>query len=740
MIRKSWYQNVDVQFELIHQTKHRETFFLPFDKLKNSTPPIRWMNASAIKFLRMHWDRYKFLEKDMNIYHSLSKYKNFPTFSYSWRVKSEQQRVWMKEFHKYITGYDLFVETDSKDIEKSHADTLKIKRFLDDYNMKYTCNFSLARDTPILIKIKNKIKLIEIKNAINYVNMGKVLTLDFENKIVWKKIINFISHHDKLINISHRQGGNIPTQCTKDHASFVLNPKTYEIYEKKGSDLKVGDFLITINNSQDIIKDEIKNIDFEYKYNGKIKKEKIKLTNELMWCLGAYLGDGSLTAHSIQLGKSDFDLVKRFGSYFDKQYYKIDKRGKYKDLLYVWINSKKWRDFFFYSCGKLAGNKHLPPFIWQLSKDKIYSFLEGYIDADGQKTNEHFVKIKSKSKTIIKELCWLLKLIGVSNRINKEIIKAHPNPQGKTIKGFTAYSIAINREELKGKISKYSKDKNKFSPESIDNCLPTEIFKELFKHIKPKIMGGGDGGRPDSLIRNKETLSREFLKKYLGWIKKTNKNKTKEVDNIIKNIENVLNSDVRITKITKITYNKTLSPVYDISVENTERFYTGIYPTLWCNSGSKGFHIILPYEEFSFLGLKIYDEEIEKKAGNFKFWMRNFPIKHEQLIKFSDLVLLFKLIAWRLHTILGCETIDTSVQDVKRVKKIAYSWDVKSGLIALPLTDEQLTNFRKDICRPKPVLKTGVHKRGLLWRNMDVDKEQREKKTLTFLQDLGILA
>ena len=298
MIRKSWYQNVDVQFELIHQTKHRETFFLPFDKLKNSTPPIRWMNASAIKFLKMHWDRYKFLDKDMNIYSSLATYKNFPTFSYSWRVKSEQQRVWMKEFHKYINGYDLFVETDSKDIEKSHADTLKIKNFLDDYNIKYSLKFS----------------------------------------------------------------------------------------------------------------------------------------------------------------------------------------------------------------------------------------------------------------------------------------------------------------------------------------------------------------------------------------------------------------------------------------------------------GSKGFHYIVQYSEFEFLGLKIYDEEIEKKAGNFKFWMKNFPMSLSQLKKFSDLVLLFKLIAWRLHTILGCETIDTSVQDVKRVIKLAYSWDVKSGLIALPLTDEQLTNFRKDICRPENVLKAGVHKRGLLWRNTSVDKEQRENKTLTFLQDLGILA
>lgn len=293
--RKGYYSNIDIQYEIIHQHKHRETFFLPYIN-KESKPPIRWLNASALKFMEKHWDRYGFLEKDMNLYHSLATYKDFPVFSYSWRVKSEQQRVWLKEFKDYITKYDLFIETDSPDIEKAHWQSLEIFTFLD-----------------------------------------------------------------------------------------------------------------------------------------------------------------------------------------------------------------------------------------------------------------------------------------------------------------------------------------------------------------------------------------RRLKFYVKF------------------------------------------------------------------SGSKGFHFISPYEEFEFLKLPIYDEKLEKKTGNFKFWVRNFPMKRSELHKFTDLVMLFKVIAWRLSLVLGCDTIDTSVQDVKRVVKTAYSYDVKSGLIAYPLDYEQLLNFKKSDFTAENVLKRANHKRGLLWRNAELDKEQREKNVLELLKDLDII-
>lgn len=719
--RKSFYNNIDIQYELIYQLQKRETMLIPYKKNEEGKMkaqiPVRWLSIQYRGMLEKQWKQFRFFEQNMNLYHSLATYENMPMFAWNWRIKSEQQKIWLKEFHKYLTRYDLFIETDSEEVYPAIEDAKKIKIFLDSYFVKYYMKFSLSGDTPIMIRQHCKIKIIEIKNAINYVKNSEVLTLSQDNQIVWRKILDFISHHDRLIEVYTKQSGNVPIKCTKDHSAFILDPETYKIKSKKGSDLKAGDYLITINSSEDIVQEKLEHIDFEYRFNRKIKSKNIKITNDLMWCLGAYLGDGSCSKYQLSLGKSDFGLVMRFGSFFENPYYRESKRTKgHKTLLYCQISSKMWRDFFDYSCGHLARHKHLPPFIWNLSKDKIYSFIEGYIDTDGQKTDKHFIKIKSKSKRIITELCWLLKLEGISCRINREVIKPHPNPEGKMIKGFVAWMISINREELIMILQKYSKEKNKFSPEPIDRCLPTKIFRNLLKNIKPKIMRDIYGNRKDSLIRNKETLSVDFLKEYLDWIEKNNKVQSQNIEDTIKNIKKILYSDVKITKINKIKKQKILSKVYDISVEDTERFYTGMYPLLWNNSGSKGIHFIIPHEEFSHLKVPLFDITGEKKS----------------------LVNIFKELAENIKLVLDLPTMDTSINDIKRVIKVAYSWDVKSGLIALPLTDDQFNNFNAEMVRPENVLKKGVHKRRLLWRNIDKPKHNRQLNIIRMLKDFEI--
>jgi len=155
--RKSWYENINVQFELIHQQKWRETFFLPYlwDDRKNkfvSTPPVRWMNCSAIKFLKMNWERYGFLDKNMNLYFSLATYKNFPTFSWNWRVKSQQQAIWLTEFKNYIKAYDLFIETDSDDLKDSFREAVEIKDFLLKYDIKFCCGMSGSKGVHFIVQ------------------------------------------------------------------------------------------------------------------------------------------------------------------------------------------------------------------------------------------------------------------------------------------------------------------------------------------------------------------------------------------------------------------------------------------------------------------------------------------------------------------------------------------------------------------------------------------------------------
>jgi hypothetical protein len=154
--RAGWYGNINVLFEIIKsQMGGRETVFLPFrpdenGKLK-STPPIRWLMANYIGMLQKHWERYNFLDEPMNLYYSLTTYTQMAMFSYSWRIKSQQQNLWLEEFKNYIKSYDVLIETDSPDLNLSFADAIQIKQFFDKYRIRYRCSFSGSKGVHLVI-------------------------------------------------------------------------------------------------------------------------------------------------------------------------------------------------------------------------------------------------------------------------------------------------------------------------------------------------------------------------------------------------------------------------------------------------------------------------------------------------------------------------------------------------------------------------------------------------------------
>jgi hypothetical protein len=124
--------------------------FIPYID-KKSASPIRWLNAQYINMLKRHFKEFGFLEKEMNIYHSLASYKDFPMFSYNYRKKSAQQKIWLDRFHEYIKGYDLFIETDcAEDIDRARRDIKKVMQFFDKYNVRYSLKSSGSKGFHLL--------------------------------------------------------------------------------------------------------------------------------------------------------------------------------------------------------------------------------------------------------------------------------------------------------------------------------------------------------------------------------------------------------------------------------------------------------------------------------------------------------------------------------------------------------------------------------------------------------------
>lgn len=108
-------------------------------------------------------------------------------------------------------------------------------------------------------------------------------------------------------------------------------------------------------------------------------------------------------------------------------------------------------------------------------------------------------------------------------------------------------------------------------------------------------------------------------------------------------------------------------------------------------SGSKGFHITVPYE--------------------------NLPLELKNL-SYDKLAKVFKLFAYELKLIKKIKDIDTSIFDLRRIKKVPYSVVYPYYRVALPLTDEQFDNFKlSDVFLPNLVDKAEkFKKRGLLTR------------------------
>ena len=109
-------------------------------------------------------------------------------------------------------------------------------------------------------------------------------------------------------------------------------------------------------------------------------------------------------------------------------------------------------------------------------------------------------------------------------------------------------------------------------------------------------------------------------------------------------------------------------------------------------SGS-GFHIVVPSQYL--VDLPVWDGEI----------------KH--IVQFCEMV------NTELSELFYLPTLDLGLMDVRRIWKVPYTYDWKSGNICLPLDDWQFNNFRFSMVKPENVHACGVRNRGLLVRHID---------------------
>ncbi|MBI5061497.1 MAG: replication factor C small subunit [Candidatus Aenigmarchaeota archaeon] len=450
-------------------------------------------------------------------------------------------------------------------------------------------NASVTPDTPILIKQNGKIKRTNFaeldkeyfKNEETHtdrlpVSDLEILSIDNDYKIC-SKPVNYIFRHkkDKIAKLKF-EGGIVKTSL--DHSVMILN-QDGELEDKKVSDLKEGDFLVTFKTE---IGGETGNIDVKAfkpdlyvnlksgrRLNPKIKTvlDSIELDDDISWSMGLYLAEGCLSHPKSDqfiyvLGyPKEKDMAKRVENIFLNLNLPVYKpmgrsgfdRNKESSIQIRILNTQMGRFFSnnFYGDSKIkrAPNKRVPDFIFRAAPKARISFIRGYHDGDGCGKWGHVARMSSRSRECLIDIAWLGRISGMETSCfegESRIIWENPKftyIKSELIPSFIAQNI----------IKKY-------------NLPLTYLLRHSLYHKK--------SGR----------VSKKAMKSILEKI---------EIDDdFIKRMKKLVASDISVVEIKNIDIVDYDGYVYDVSVPDTQMFWGGTIPILLHNSDERGIETI----------------------------------------------------------------------------------------------------------------------------------------------------
>ena len=169
----------------------------------------------------------------------------------------------------------------------------------------------------------------------------------------------------------------------------------------------------------------------------------LPVTKELMWFLGWYLAEGSLSKHqiSLSLGKKDEAFLPELTQAVEQVFGETPRCHYDRDseaIKFYFHSVAGARLMKAWGLGKKADQKSVPDIVFSLSADLQYSFLEGYFLGDGTTigTNISFV---TNSHLLKEGLLYLLGQLG--------LIATHTEHQAKSNDLITTkhnyYSVTV---------------------------------------------------------------------------------------------------------------------------------------------------------------------------------------------------------------------------------------------------------------------------------------------------------
>lgn len=148
--RKAYYQNTFVLMEIVKCLKNRECAWIDRDGKKN----IRYLYASKVDFLKIHFDKLDFYNYRVNMYCSVATLSHIPIITYNLKTRrlTPEYKDVNENYAKFVTSYEIFFDFDLKeDFESGFKEAKEFKKILDEMKVPYLLHNSSKRGFHFII-------------------------------------------------------------------------------------------------------------------------------------------------------------------------------------------------------------------------------------------------------------------------------------------------------------------------------------------------------------------------------------------------------------------------------------------------------------------------------------------------------------------------------------------------------------------------------------------------------------
>jgi hypothetical protein len=172
--RKAYYQNTFILMEIVKCLKNKELAWL--EKSDNPKKNIRYLYASKMDFLKMHFEKLDFYDYNVNMYCSCANLSHIPVITYNLKTRrfSPEYQEINNNYSKYVIAYDMLYDFDGKEnFELCYKEARDFKAILEEMKVPYILQNSSKRGFHFIIEGKwfdnsNPIKNIDIFRNVIY--------------------------------------------------------------------------------------------------------------------------------------------------------------------------------------------------------------------------------------------------------------------------------------------------------------------------------------------------------------------------------------------------------------------------------------------------------------------------------------------------------------------------------------------------------------------------------------------